>query len=72
MGGEWDPQDELSNALNEIRKNEKEMSMIATVAQTLIERTAELQAVVSEQQMRINQQSTTETSAVANYSALQE
>ena len=32
MEDEWDPQEELSNALNEIRKNEKEMSMIATVA----------------------------------------
>ena len=34
--------EELSNALAEIRKSEKEMSMIAMVAQTLIERTNDL------------------------------
>jgi hypothetical protein len=32
----------LSNALDEIRKNEKDMTMIAMVAQTLLERTEDL------------------------------
>jgi len=32
MGQQCDPEDELSTALAEIRKNEKEMTMIAMVA----------------------------------------
>jgi len=32
----------LSNALDEIRKNEKDMTMVAMVAQTLLERTDDL------------------------------
>jgi hypothetical protein len=32
----------LSNALDEIRKNEKDLTMIAMVAQTLLERTDDL------------------------------
>ena len=42
MGQEFDPEEELTNALDEIRKNEKEMSIIAMVAQTLIERNTDV------------------------------
>ena len=38
----WKIIDEVTNACNEIVKNEKEMTMIAIVAQTLLERTSEL------------------------------
>lgn len=72
MSGDCDPEDELANALNEIRKNEKEIGIIAAVAQTLIERTSELQALVGAQQIEINQQSSTEATAVANHKAIEE
>jgi len=32
MGGEFDPEDELSDALDEIKKNEKELSTFANIA----------------------------------------
>ena len=43
MSHDFDPQDELAYAVGEIQKNEKEMTMIAMVAQTLIERNNEMQ-----------------------------
>lgn len=43
MNQDFDAEEELTSALDEIRKNEKEMSIIAMVAQTLIERNSELQ-----------------------------
>ena len=42
MNQDFDAEEELTSALDEIRKNEKEMSIIAMVAQTLIERNSEL------------------------------
>ena len=41
-----DPEEELASALGEIRKNEKEMSIIAMVAQTLLKNTNDLQEQV--------------------------
>ena len=32
MGGEFDPEDELRDALDEIKKNEKELSTFANIA----------------------------------------
>ena len=43
MSDDWEAEAELSNALAEIRKNEKDMGMIAMVAQTLVERMNDLQ-----------------------------
>ena len=43
MEDDWTAEDELSNALDEIRKNEKDMNMIAMVAQTFVEKMNELQ-----------------------------
>ena len=40
------PEEELASALGEIRKNEKEMSIIAMVAQTLLKNTNYLQEQV--------------------------
>ena len=37
MSGDWDPEEELQNALDEIKKIEKEGGTIAMVAQTLFE-----------------------------------
>lgn len=49
MDDDWSSETELSNALAEIRKNEKEMSLIAMVAQTFVERMNDLQDQVAEQ-----------------------
>ena len=43
MSNDWEAEDELAHALAEIRKNEKDMGMIAMVAQTLVERMNDLQ-----------------------------
>ena len=48
MDDDWQAETELSNALDEIRKYEKEMSLIAMVAQTLVERMNDLQDQVAE------------------------
>lgn len=54
MGQQCDPEEELSTALAEIRKNEKEMTMIAMVAQTLIDRQDGQQEKMQEYQTQIN------------------
>lgn len=41
MGSDFDAEEELQNALDEIQKNEKETHMIAMVAQTLFEKSEE-------------------------------
>lgn len=46
MGGEFDPEDELRDALDEIKKNEKELSTFANIAQTLFEKMEETQVKV--------------------------
>lgn len=45
-GGEFDPEEELHDALDEIKKNEKELSTFANIAQTLFERMEETQIKV--------------------------
>jgi len=47
-GGEFDPAEELSDALDEIKKNEKELATFANIAQTLFERMEETQIKVQE------------------------
>ena len=53
MSGEWDPEEELQNALDEIKKMEKEGNMIAMVAQTLFEQHTDQRAKISEQENEI-------------------
>ena len=53
MEDDWTAEDELSNALDEIRKNEKDMNMIAMVAQTFVEKMNELQDQVNDQAIQI-------------------
>ena len=48
MNEDVDAEEELQNALDEIKKNEKDMGMIAMVAQTLLEKQDELQQQVQE------------------------
>jgi hypothetical protein len=40
-GADFDPEEELTDALDEIKKNEKELSTFANIAQTLFERMEE-------------------------------
>ena len=54
MMQDFDPEEELTNALDEIRKNEKEMSIVAMVAQTLIERNEELQEKLQANQAKVD------------------
>ena len=72
MDDDWQAETELSNALAEIRKYEKEMALIAMVAQTLVERSNDLQDQVAEQQIQITQHSTNEASALSKFQALQD
>ena len=65
MTEDVDPGEELANALAEIRKNEKEMSIVAMVAQTLIERNNDLQESLSSQQMKLDQYTSNETAAIS-------
>ena len=53
MSGEWDPEEELQNALDEIKKIEKEGNMIAMVAQTLFEQTNDQRNKIAEQENEI-------------------
>lgn len=48
MGSDFDPEEELQNALDEIQKNEKETHMIAMVAQTLFEKSDQQHVRVQE------------------------
>ena len=63
---------ELSLAIEEIRKYEKDMPLIAMVAQSLVERTQDLQDQVAEQQIKITQHSTNESSALAKLQAFED
>ena len=49
-GGDFDPEEELADALDEIKKNEKELATFANIAQTLFERMEETQIKVLEQE----------------------
>lgn len=50
--------EELQNALDEIKKNEKETNMIAMLANTLFERTSELQSKLMEAETQLADQQT--------------
>jgi hypothetical protein len=63
MSQDFSPEEELASALDEIRKNEKESSMIAMVAQTLIESKNEMSEKLSTLQVKCDQYRTSESAA---------
>lgn len=70
MNDDWTAEDELSIAMDEIRKNEKDMNMIAMVAQTFVEKMNELQDQVNDQAIQITQKSAQESETIEKLQAL--
>lgn len=67
---DFDAEEELSNALAEIRKNEKDFSIIAMMAQTLIERNNDLQDSVNEHQIKLDRFVSSETASASHLQSL--
>lgn len=61
--------EELQNALDEIKKNDKESNMIAMVAQTLFERVESMQQTIQENETRLVE---FESSSIRNHSRFNE
>jgi len=53
--GDLDPDEELQNALGEIGRNEKDMNMIAMIAQTLFEKNDEMLGKVEDQEQMVTE-----------------
>lgn len=56
--------------MDEIARNEKDLAMIATVAQTLMSRVTTLAEANNEQQLQIDQHCGSESRAIANSKGL--
>lgn len=71
MGTDFDPEEELQNALDEIQKNEKDTQMIAMVAQTLFEKSDTQNMKIVELEDQMLQLSNNEQLAEQKYSNLE-